>query len=332
MLVGSGAPAARSSAPPRTTIATMMASSRKKPGLPHEGVPCSTSHRRSESQVRIDDEQPRRPAPVTAAALRPCRPSQAGERRTRGGRAVRARARHPRRRCPGGPRRGRDSRSCRPGQRWDEAWAPGPGRARQQVPEQRAGGGHRSRAPESAPARAQPRASARRRARPRRRARRRAAVTGSVVVGSLGGHLGGRLRSRLRGGVLLLAAPPAQPERGRLQGRGVRGAVVVCHGGSLSREGRPGDGVRQPGPLSWARLLMPGTSAVGLTGFEPAASSSRTRRATKLRHSPMRGSAKADPTSTGAYRSPRDVPQSGPATGPDDRSRRPGVRARAAGA
>src|SRR5262245_37510571 len=27
---------------------------------------------------------------------------------------------------------------------------------------------------------------------------------------------------------------------------------------------------------------------VGLTGFEPAASSSRTRRATKLRHSPMR--------------------------------------------
>ena len=32
---------------------------------------------------------------------------------------------------------------------------------------------------------------------------------------------------------------------------------------------------------------VPRHHTVGLTGFEPAASSSRTRRATKLRHSPM---------------------------------------------
>src|SRR6478735_6252195 len=40
-----------------------------------------------------------------------------------------------------------------------------------------------------------------------------------------------------------------------------------------------------PGPQRWG----PGAPVVGLTGFEPAASSSRTRRATKLRHSPPPG-------------------------------------------
>jgi site-specific DNA recombinase len=40
---------------------------------------------------------------------------------------------------------------------------------------------------------------------------------------------------------------------------------------------------------------------VGLTGFEPAASSSRTRRATKLRHSPIAASGVTRPTSTGEH-------------------------------
>ena len=40
------------------------------------------------------------------------------------------------------------------------------------------------------------------------------------------------------------------------------------------------------GPRTSVRGPVPDYHSVGLTGFEPAASSSRTRRATKLRHSP----------------------------------------------
>src|SRR5690349_6600549 len=63
---------------------------------------------------------------------------------------------------------------------------------------------------------------------------------------------------------------------------------------------------------------------VGLTGFEPAASSSRTRRATKLRHSPPPGPRFQSGQRGRAYRSGRGLlksprpggPGQGPAQGP----------------
>jgi len=61
------------------------------------------------------------------------------------------------------------------------------------------------------------------------------------------------------------------------------------------RQRRPGDVITEPSLSYLADLFVDDwvsgsnrSTVVGLTGFEPAASSSRTRRATKLRHSPMR--------------------------------------------
>ena len=74
----------------------------------------------------------------------------------------------------------------------------------------------------------------------------------------------------------------------------------------LSRAGRP-----QPDLLAQVRLsvCLRRDQLVGLTGFEPAASSSRTRRATKLRHSPMRTSwpRPVGPQPAQPYRSSRGV-------------------------
>ena len=52
---------------------------------------------------------------------------------------------------------------------------------------------------------------------------------------------------------------------------------------------------------------------VGLTGFEPAASSSRTRRATKLRHSPIAGPAQPGDKHGRAYRLAGAAPNPGQA-------------------
>lgn len=63
--------------------------------------------------------------------------------------------------------------------------------------------------------------------------------------------------------------------------------LVAHHGQRWSPE-RPAEAEEFPNP-QWVRELFSlscDNLAVGLTGFEPAASSSRTRRATKLRHSP----------------------------------------------
>ena len=70
---------------------------------------------------------------------------------------------------------------------------------------------------------------------------------------------------------------------------------------------------------------------VGLTGFEPAASSSRTRRATKLRHSPIAGPGRSRATSTGEHTgvgraAPNRVRSAGAGSGASPRvGRRPGT-------
>src|SRR5687768_5204403 len=67
-----------------------------------------------------------------------------------------------------------------------------------------------------------------------------------------------------------------------------------------------------PGPVKG-----PGApAAVGLTGFEPAASSSRTRRATKLRHSPPPGPTIRSGQRGRAYRSGEELPKSPRGVGP----------------
>ena len=145
----------------------------------------------------------------------------------------------------------------------------------------------------------------------RRRQRRRPAsaaarATGSVrsgsgsargAVGSVG-VAGSRCRlgdglgagwatgSAVLGAARRLRARPAclrpKPNDGELQRRAVvpgpsSAMRRVCH----DRVGRPDRAAGPEGPDRGSG------SMVGLTGFEPAASSSRTRRATKLRHSPI---------------------------------------------
>jgi hypothetical protein len=75
---------------------------------------------------------------------------------------------------------------------------------------------------------------------------------------------------------------------------------------SQGYERSPNDGVVEASysgrshnlPLDPRVLSSSKTNVVGLTGFEPAASSSRTRRATKLRHSPIAASDRSRATST----------------------------------
>ena len=70
-------------------------------------------------------------------------------------------------------------------------------------------------------------------------------------------------------GVRRAAQPRARPPSGRT----ARGAASTGPGGESKR-----------GPSVWRVLFI----LVGMTGFEPATSSSRTTRATKLRHIPIR--------------------------------------------
>ncbi len=141
--------------------------------------------------------------------------------------------------------------------------------------------------------------------------------SGSVVASGLGSH-------RARGRCLRLALAPREQLRRLEAGR--------C------RTPAPGPARRSPwdSSRSCARLrcILPGgrrrrclsvppprgatvehrRQVVGVTGFEPAASSSRTTRATKLRHTPMcsgqpLGAARL--TSTGAYRSASGRPAIG---------------------
>ena len=160
-------------------------------------------------------------------------------------------------------------------------------------------------------------------ARARRPARRPAPATGlePTLVAGLGRGFGARTAAparsapvasgvRRRGlgvgprrgsGSCFFLRSAAEAERRELERRCSSG-VLVCHGGESAigpgrvnppaspescgsrecRAGRTRDGF---GPARDLREI----GLVGLTGFEPAASSSRTRRATKLRHSPNAG-------------------------------------------
>src|SRR4051812_45392709 len=98
----------------------------------------------------------------------------------------------------------------------------------------------------------------------------------------------------LLGGLLRALLLPAEAEAGQLEIRLVRGSVRVtghvadsATSGPAQRRDRSPER-RLPDPLAWVRQSgdVLGHHRVGLTGFEPAASSSRTTRATKLRHSP----------------------------------------------
>ena len=88
-----------------------------------------------------------------------------------------------------------------------------------------------------------------------------------------------------------VAGPLGQRDAGRADALLPHRNVVAGHGfGHLARlraeqTGRPGQ--QQKGRPWWERPSASGGLLVGVTGFEPATSASRTQRATKLRHTPV---------------------------------------------
>ena len=80
-----------------------------------------------------------------------------------------------------------------------------------------------------------------------------------------------------------VAAPATRPEVRRTEDR-TTPRVVFMGEPCAMRGRRSGEMQELPDPRQWIREFH----LVGVTGFEPAASSSRTTRATKLRHTPIR--------------------------------------------
>ena len=106
-------------------------------------------------------------------------------------------------------------------------------------------------------------------------------------------------------------------------------ATTLVHGGArptteLAARGAASLIRTTKGPAPWCRTLL----LVGVTGFEPAASSSRTKRATKLRHTPVqhRKGSRGPGRSRNRIR-PRDHP-AGSAVARDERQQRRLRRAR----
>ena len=105
----------------------------------------------------------------------------------------------------------------------------------------------------------------------------------SGLVLRFGAGLAGRLvREFFRvGGLLGLRTPPLRRNESEGISREDPSSGLFAMPGNVPRRLTPAGNEELPDPQAWIREL-----AVGVTGFEPAASSSRTTRATKLRHTP----------------------------------------------